>query len=69
VLAQKVEREKIKFEVLDQRYTEFATTPDNSQVLIPIRARIAEVRQRFFSTDTSTVSGNAAGLNAPPASP
>ena len=64
VLAQKVEREKIKFEVLDQRYTEFATTPDNSQVLIPIRARIAELRQRFFSTDTS-----AAGLNAPPASP
>jgi LCP family protein required for cell wall assembly len=69
VLAQKVEREKIKFEVLDQRYTEFATTPDNSQVLIPIRARIAELRQRFFSTDASAVSGNAAGLNAPPASP
>lgn len=53
VLAQKVERDRIKFEVLDQRYTEFATTPDGSQVLIPIRARIAELRQRFFSTNAT----------------
>ncbi|MCS6846708.1 MAG: LCP family protein [Anaerolineae bacterium] len=52
VLAQKIERDKIKSEVLDQRYTEFATTPDGSQVIIPVRARIAELRERFFSSQT-----------------
>lgn len=53
VLAQNLERDKIKSEVLDQRYTEFATTPDGSQVIIPIRARIAELRERFFSSQAA----------------
>ncbi len=53
VLARNLERDKIKSEVLDQRYTEFATTPDGSQVVVPIRARIAELRERFFSSQTT----------------
>lgn len=50
VLATRIERDKIKTEVLDQRYTEFATTPDGQQVIIPVRARIAELRESFFSS-------------------
>ncbi|MCL6511616.1 MAG: LCP family protein [Anaerolineae bacterium] len=63
VLAQRIERDKIKSEVLDQRYTEFATTPDGSQVIIPIRSRIAALRERFFS---NPVTGNSALNSATP---
>lgn len=57
VLARNITPDKIKTEVLDQRYTEFATTPEGYQVVIPKRARIAELRERFFSTSTSATAG------------
>ncbi len=49
ILAQQVERDRIISEVLDQRYTEFATTPEGYQVVLPMRERIAELRDRMFS--------------------
>ncbi len=50
VLGTRIEREKIKSEVLDQRFTEFATTPDGASVNIPVRERIAELRDSFFAS-------------------
>jgi polyisoprenyl-teichoic acid--peptidoglycan teichoic acid transferase len=51
-LAQKVDRKHIKSAVLDQTYTEFAATlTDPPQwVQVPIRARIADLRDTFFTT-------------------
>jgi polyisoprenyl-teichoic acid--peptidoglycan teichoic acid transferase len=51
-LVQKVDRNKIKTAVLDQEYTEFATTLTNppQQVQVPIRGKIAELRDTMFST-------------------
>ena len=64
VLATQIERSKIKSEVLDQRYTEYATTPDGAQVIIPVRARIAELRDSFF-TSTSERAATSATPNSP----
>ena len=64
VLATHIEHDKIKTEVLDQRYTEFATTPDGAQVIVPVRARIAELRDSFF-----TSASERAATNATPNSP
>ena len=52
-LAQKVDRKNIKSAVLDQNYTEFATTLTDppQQVQVPVRARIAELRESFFATE------------------
>ena len=69
VLVQEIDRDKIKSEVLDQRYTEFATTPDGSQVIIPLRARIAELRETFFSTTANGAVERSVGLNPTPVSP
>jgi LCP family protein required for cell wall assembly len=54
VLAQHIPREQIRNAVLDQGYTEFATTPDGSQVLIARRDKIAELRDTFFSSAPSS---------------
>jgi LCP family protein required for cell wall assembly len=48
VLAQKIDRSKIKSAVLDQGYTDFTTTPDGAQVLVARRDQIAELRRTFF---------------------
>lgn len=48
VLGQKIDRSRIKSAVLDQTYTDFATTPDGAQVLVAQRDRIAELRRTFF---------------------
>jgi LCP family protein required for cell wall assembly len=69
VLAQKLDASKIKSEVLDQRYTEFATTPDGAQVIIPVRARIAELRDSFFSSTANGAIERAAGVNPTPNAP
>lgn len=53
VLAQKLERKNIKSTVLDQNYTDFATTPDGAQVLIAKRDKFAELRDTFFKSNTS----------------
>jgi len=50
VLAQKIDRSKIKSAVLDQDYTDFATTPDGAQVLVARRDQIAVLRRTFFGS-------------------
>lgn len=54
MLAQQIDRDRIRSEVLDQRYTEFATTPDGAQVIIPVRERIASLRETFFATTANS---------------
>jgi LCP family protein required for cell wall assembly len=51
-LAQKVDRKNIKTAVLDQTYSEFATTLTNppQMVQVPIRSKMAQLRDSFFST-------------------
>jgi len=49
-LATQVERENIHTGVIDENYTRFWTTPDGQQVLVPVRERIRELRDRIFTT-------------------
>jgi LCP family protein required for cell wall assembly len=70
VLVQRVDADQIKSDVLDQRYTEFATTPDGAQVIIPVRQRIAELRESFFATSANgAAERRISGANPTPASP
>jgi LCP family protein required for cell wall assembly len=70
MLATKIERGKIKSEVLDQRYTMFATTPEGYEVIIPNRERIAGLRNSFFSTEAdAAVENSVSNAVATPATP
>ncbi len=55
VLAQKLDKSKITNEVLDERYTEYATTPQGWSVLIGNREKIAELRDKLFSNNSVAV--------------
>ncbi len=59
-LAQKVDRKNIKMGVLDQNYTEFASTmTDPPQwVQVPIRSKIAQLRDSFFSATPKSAAGS-----------
>jgi LCP family protein required for cell wall assembly len=59
-LAQKVDPKNIQTAVLDQSYTESATTLTNppQQVQVPIRAKIAELRDTFFTTTANSAVEN-----------
>ncbi len=62
-LAQKVDRNHIKMAVLDQTYSTFASTMiDPPQwVQVPIRAKIAQLRDSFFSTALNGAAETQAG--------
>ncbi len=47
-LATKVDRDAIRFRVIDEQCTLFAETPDESQILIPLRDKIRDVRDEVF---------------------
>ena len=66
-VAIKVNTDLIKSAVLDQDYTEFATTLTNppQQVQIPIRARIAELRDTFFSVTPNGAAETTAATDQP----
>jgi hypothetical protein len=51
VLAQKLDKSKIKNVVLDENYCDYAFTPDGQSILIGRRAKIAELRDAFFSSE------------------
>jgi polyisoprenyl-teichoic acid--peptidoglycan teichoic acid transferase len=51
VLAQKLDKSKIKSAVLDESYTDYAFTPKGDSILIGNRAKIAVLRDAFFSID------------------
>lgn len=69
LLVQKVDTERIKQAVLDQHYTEFATTLTDppQQVQVPIRSEIARLRESFFSVtpNGATESAGSAGQSSP----
>lgn len=50
-LASEVSREDIRYAVIDEHYTQFWTTPDGQEVLIPWRDRIREMRDYIFTTE------------------
>jgi LCP family protein required for cell wall assembly len=50
-LASEVKAEKIRYGVIDEYYTQFWTTPDEQQVLIPIRDRMREMRDYIFTAE------------------
>ena len=49
-LALQIDRDKIRFAVLDSEYTSLTITPEGAAVQVPIRSKIAELRNEFFST-------------------
>jgi len=59
MLATQLNRGSIKMAVLDQNYTEFKTTSQGWQVQIPIRGKIAELRDEFFTSTSASLSGQA----------
>jgi LCP family protein required for cell wall assembly len=50
-LASQVDPEDIQHEVINEEYTEFWTTPDKQQVLIPVREKIRELRDKIFTAE------------------
>jgi len=50
-LASEVNPENIRYGVIDEHYTQFWTTPDGQEVLIPLRDRIRELRDYIFTTE------------------
>ena len=50
-LASEVGTEDIRYGVIDEYYTQFWTTPDGQQVLIPLRDRMREMRDYIFTVE------------------
>jgi LCP family protein required for cell wall assembly len=50
-LSSEVDPDSIRYGVIDENYTLFWTTPDGQQVLVPVRERIRELRDRIFTND------------------
>ncbi len=52
-LALQIDRNQIRFAVLDGHYTTLTITPEGAAVQVPIRPKIAELRNEFFSGATN----------------
>jgi LCP family protein required for cell wall assembly len=52
-LASEVSPDDIRYGVIDEYYTQFWTTPDGQQVLIPLRDRMREMRDYIFTSEAS----------------
>lgn len=50
-LASEISPDDIRYGVIDEHYVQFWTTPDNQQVLIPLRDRMRELRDYIFTTE------------------
>ncbi len=50
-MASEIKSENIRYGVIDEHYTQFWTTPDGQQVLIPLRDRMRELRDYIFTTE------------------
>ena len=50
-MASKIDPENIRYGVIDERYTQFWTTLDGQQVLIPLRDRMRELRDYLFTSE------------------
>ncbi len=51
-LASEVDSDNIRYGVIDEHYTQFWKTPDEQEVLIPLRDRMRELRDYIFTTTT-----------------
>ncbi len=51
-LASQVEPENIEHDVIDEDYTQFWTTPEEQQVLIPVREKMRELRDKIFTAES-----------------
>ncbi|MGC9398519.1 MAG: LCP family protein [Anaerolineae bacterium] len=60
-LALKVDRDEIRFGVIDETCTQAWTTPEGAQVLVPLRDRMREVRDYVFG-ETESAGGDAMTL-------
>ena len=59
-LASEMEPENVRYGVIDERYTEFWTTLDGQEVLIPLRDQIRELRDSIFTAVVPTPGAAAA---------
>jgi LCP family protein required for cell wall assembly len=50
-LASEVDAENIRYGVIDENYTQFWTTPDGQQVLVPLRDNMRELRDYIFTSE------------------
>ena len=57
-LALQIDRNKIRFAVLDSSYTTLTITPSGAAVQVPMRDRIAKLRNEFFSASVNSALGN-----------
>ena len=57
VLGTQLSKDNIKSAVLDGNYTDLTITPEGAAVQIPNRAKIAELRDSFFSSNTASLNG------------
>lgn len=53
-LATEVEPGSVRYGVIDERYTQFWTTLDGQEVLIPVRDQIRELRDSIFTAEIPT---------------
>ena len=66
-LATQIDRSTLRFGVIDQTCTQQWVTPDGSQVLVPLRDRMREVRDYVFAADIPTpVPGQAGAITPTP---
>ena len=65
-LTSEVDSENIRYAVIDENYTQFWSTPDGQQVLIPLRDQIRELRDYIFTTQPPApqAAGDGAGDEA-----
>lgn len=56
-LASDVDRDDIRYGVIDQNYTQFWETPDGQQVLVPLRDRMRELRNYIFTAEAPNPDG------------
>ena len=64
-LASEVEPESVRYGVIDERYTQFWTTLDGQEVLIPVRDRIRELRDSLFTAEVPTPQAEASQVEDP----
>ena len=68
-LASEVEPANVRYGVVDERYTEFWTTLDGQEVLIPLREQIRELRDSIFTAVIPTSQAEAEQTEEPAETP
>jgi len=53
-LASEIDSDNIRYGVIDENYTQFWTTPNGQEVLIPLRDQMRELRDYIFTSEAPT---------------